>query len=198
LATKQVAQPASDEPATKDQADLIARFAAGDRAAFTSLVRIWEHRLLTIAYRVVGNLHDAEEVRQTVLVKLARSPQKLPDASRFAGWLRRCTVNEAISCLRRRRSDDPKRAPLDDTLADRSPSPAEGAIGAEQSKRLLQAISRLDPDLRGLVSLRFDEGLTIREIAEVVQRPPMTVHSQLMRAIGQLRLLLRPGHRQET
>jgi RNA polymerase sigma-70 factor (ECF subfamily) len=159
---------------------------------------MWEHRLLTISYRVVGNLQDAEEVRQTVLMKLAQSPHRLPDPARFAGWLQRCIVNEALSWLRRRRSDTRRRAPFDDTLADRSVSPAEKAIGSEQSKRLLQALSQLDPDLRALVSLRFDEGLTIREIAEVVQRPPMTVHSQLMRAIGQLRWLLTSGGQQET
>ena len=84
----------------------------GDNAAFTTLVRMWEQRLLTTAYRVVGDLSDAEEVRQTVLVKLAQSPQTLPNSSRFSGWLRRCVVNEAISLLRRRGAEANRREPF--------------------------------------------------------------------------------------
>ena len=69
-----MAQSVSDEPSSEDQTRLVQQFCLGDRSAFAALVQIWEHRLLTIAYRVVGNLHDAEEVRQNVLLKLAQSP----------------------------------------------------------------------------------------------------------------------------
>ncbi len=175
---------------TEEQTKLVEQFRLGDRAAFTALVRMWEQRLLTMAYRVVGNLPDAEEVRQTVLVKLAQSPKRLPDSSRFSGWLRRCVVNEAISWLRRRGAEANRREPFDDTLAGRSPSPAERAIANERSQQLQQALQQIDPDLCVLLSLRFDEGLSIRAIAEEMERPPMTVHSQITRAIGQLRQLL--------
>ena len=174
----------------EEQTKLVEQFRLGDRAAFTSLVRMWEQRLLTMAYRVVGNLPDAEEVRQAVLIKLAQSPQLLPESSRFASWLRRCVVNEAISWLRRRSAEAIRMEPLDDTLARRSPSPAERAIAAECSQQLQQALQQIDPDLRVLLSLRFDEGLSIRAIAEVMESPPMTVHSQITRAVGQLRQLL--------
>ncbi len=180
----------SVEPAADEQAKLVEQFRLGDREAFTALVRMWEQRLLTMAYRVVGNLPDAEEVRQTVLVKLAQSPKRLPDSSRFSGWLRRCVVNEAISWLRRRGAEANRREPFDDTLAGRSPSPAERAIANERSQQLQQALQQIDPDLCVLLSLRFDEGLSIRAIAEEMERPPMTVHSQITRAIGQLRQLL--------
>jgi RNA polymerase sigma-70 factor (ECF subfamily) len=179
-----------DDRSLEAQTRLVEQFRRGDRSALVALVRMWEHRLLVIAYRVVGNLADAEEVRQAVLVKLAQSPAKLPEASRFAGWLRRCVVNEAIDWLRRRRSEAGRSEPFDDTLACRSPSPPEQAMAAERSQRLLQAMSRLDPDSRALLALRFDEGLTIRAIAEALERPPMTVHSQITRAVGQLRRLL--------
>jgi len=182
----------------EEQTKLVEQFRLGDRAAFTALVRMWEQRLLTMAYRVVGNLPDAEEVRQTVLVKLAQSPQRLPDSSRFAGWLRRCVVNEAISWLRRRGAEANRTEPFDDTLARRSPSPAERAIAAERSQQLRQALQQIDPDLRVLLSLRFDERLSIRAIAEVMERPPMTVHSQIMRAVGQLRQLLASNSKPEA
>ncbi len=188
----------SVEPAADEQAKLVEQFRLGDREAFTALVRMWEQRLLTMAYRVVGNLPDAEEVRQTVLVKLAHSTQRLPDSSRFAGWLRRCVVNESISWLRRRSAEAIRTEPLDDTLARRSPSPAERAIAAECSQQLQQALQQIDPDLRVLLSLRFDEGLSIRAIAEVMERPTMTVHSQITRAVAQLRQLLASNGKPES
>jgi RNA polymerase sigma-70 factor (ECF subfamily) len=188
----------SDQGPAEEQTKLVEQFRSGDRVAFTALVRMWEQRLLTIAYRVVGNLPDAEEIRQTVLIKLAQSPQKLPDSSRFAGWLRRCVVNEAISWLRRRDAEANRTEPFDDTLGRRSPSPDERAIATEQSQQLRQALQQIDPDLCVLLSLRFDEGLSIRAIAEVMERPPMTVHSQITRAIGQLRQLLASTSRSEA
>ena len=148
MTKERVALRVSDEPSLAEQATLVERFRSGDRAAITALVRMWEQRLLTIAYRVVSNLPDAEEVRQTVLVRLAQSPQKLPDASRFAGWLRRCVINEAISWLRRRDAETKRQEPFDDALPSRVLSPTDQAIAAERSRRLRRALRQLDPDLR--------------------------------------------------
>jgi RNA polymerase sigma-70 factor (ECF subfamily) len=179
-------QSVTDEPDI-DQARLVERFCLGDRSAFADLVRIWEHRLLTIAYRVVGNVHDAEEVRQAVLLKMAQSLPKLDEPARFPGWLRRCVVNEAVTWLRRRGTETKHRAVFDAAGPDTGPTPPEQAVAAERSQRLHQAIARLAPDARAMLSLRFDEGMTIRQIAETLERPPMTVHGQIAKAVGQLR-----------
>jgi RNA polymerase sigma-70 factor, ECF subfamily len=188
LATKAgVAQPVSDEPSPEEQTRLAQRCCLGDRSAFAALVTIWEHRLLTIAYRVVGSVHDAEEVRQIVLLKLAKSPPKLDDPSRFAGWLRRCAVNEAVTWLRHRHSETRRRETFDGVGLDVRPTPPERAAAAERSQRLQEALRELDPEWRAMLSLRFDEGMTIRQIAETLERPPMTVHGQIARALERLR-----------
>lgn len=188
MATRsQAVQSVSSEPGSEEQTRLVQQYCLGDRSAFAALVQIWEQRLLTIAYRVVGNVHDAEEVRQIVLLKLAQSLPKLDDPARFAGWLRRCVVNEAVTWLRRRNSETKRRETFDDTGADALPTPPELALAAERSQRLQHALGRLDPDSRAMLSLRFDESLTIRQIAEVMGRPPMTVHGQIARAVEQLR-----------
>jgi RNA polymerase sigma-70 factor, ECF subfamily len=191
LTTKmQAAHPSVDIYGDEDQAAIVRRFCRGDRSAFGPLVRQWEHRLLTLAYRVVGNLHDAEEVRQIVLMKLAASAEKIAEPDRFAGWLRRSTVNEAIDWLRSRGSEIKRRKTFDDAVSSAAPSPAEQVSAAERSERLQEALGQLEPDDRAMVSLRFDEGMTIRQIAEVVNKPPMTVHSRIARAVGRLRPLL--------
>jgi RNA polymerase sigma-70 factor (ECF subfamily) len=143
-----------------------------------------------MAYRVVGNLQDAEDVRQIVLLKLAGAAGQIADPARFSGWVRRCTVNEAVSWLRGRRGEAKRRKTFDEAVASEQPPPPEAAMIAEQTQRLQQALNKLESDDRALVSLRFDEGMTIRHIAETLEKPPMTVHSQLDRAVGRLRRLL--------
>ncbi len=188
LATEpHAAQSPDNQHLPEDTIRLVRQFCQGDHASLASLVRVWEHRLLTVAFRVVGNLHDAEEVRQIVLLKLVQSPPKLDDPARFAGWLRRCAINESITWLRRRNAETNRREPFGDTGDDRSPTPPEQALAAERSQRLQRALHMLDPDQRAMLSLRFDEGLTIRQIAETLEKPPMTVHSQIARAVDQLR-----------
>ncbi len=190
-----VAESDSGEDISEAQALLAQQMCLGDRSAFAALVRIWEQRVLTIAYRIVGNLQDAEDVRQIVFLKLAQSRDQLRDPARFAGWLRRCTVNEAITWLRRRQLQAKGERDLVEEVASMSPSPPEQAAADEQSGHLHAALRKLDVDSRALLSLRFDECLTIRQIADVVEKAPMTVHSQIERAIGQLRRLLRPDSR---
>jgi RNA polymerase sigma-70 factor, ECF subfamily len=192
LATKtQAVQPASGGDA-EDQAELVRQFCRGDRSALAALVRLWEHRLLTIALRVVGNLHDAEEVRQLVLLRLVNSAGRQIDPDRFSGWIRRCTVNEAITWLRRHGTEANRRKAFDETAAGPAVLPADRVLAAEQTRLLQAALTELSPELRALVTLRFDEGLTIRQIAETVEKPPMTVHSQIVRAVDQLRQRLGP------
>jgi RNA polymerase sigma-70 factor, ECF subfamily len=184
--TTEAAQPPR-EPCGEDPSAVVRRFCRGDRTALAALVRLWEHRLLTIAYRVVGNLHDAEDVRQMVLLKLATTSDRPDDPERFAGWLRRCVVNESISWIRGRRPETRRRETFDEGVAATGPSPSEEAAAAERSRRLQAALDQLEPDARVLLSLRFDEGMTIRQIGEAVGRSPMTVHGQINRAVRRLR-----------
>ena len=182
-------RPAQFRRATR----LVQQFCLGDRSALAAIVQIWEHRLLTIAYRVVGNVHDAEEVRQIVLLKLAQSLPKLDDPARFAGWLRRCAVNQAITWLRRRNSETQRRETSDDARADarrRRPHrrwPPNDRNGCNRG-------SAGSTQTRGHALLRFDQGLTIRQIAGVLEKPPLTVHSRIAKALGKLREQLGADH----
>ncbi len=142
-----MARSDSGEQSAGDETTLARQFCLGDESAFAPLVHIWEHRLLTIAYRVVGNVHDAEEVRQNVLLKLVQSPNRLPESAHFAGWLRRCIVNEAITWLRRRGAEAAwNRRNAVEAIACQSSSPLQEALAAERSRRLLHAISQREKD----------------------------------------------------
>jgi RNA polymerase sigma-70 factor (ECF subfamily) len=176
---------------SESDAELIARFQAGDRSAFAALVRRWEGPLVRIAYRITGDLAEAEDLRQRVLLRLLESPGSVRRPERVAAWVRRAIVIHALTALRRRR----RRERLDRWFGERAPAvdaaqPADVVIAGDQAQRLAEALLRLDPRERTLLSLRFDEDLTFSEIAAALSQPVTTVKSRVARAIERLRALL--------
>lgn len=167
------------------------RFRQGDRPAFAELVHRWESALGSIAYRITHDAATAEDVRQTVFLQLLKSQGDLRKPEQVAVWLRRCVLNVALTEVRRRSTH--RRASM--TLArDHSDvadaQPGEAMAAAEEAALLRNALMDLEPDQRALLSLRFDEGLTFREIADTVGRPVSTVKSQICAAIRRLRTML--------
>jgi RNA polymerase sigma-70 factor, ECF subfamily len=167
---------------------LVDRCRSGDLTSWEALARRWDQSLLSIAYRILGSVHDAEEVRQRVFLRMLGRPEQLPSPDAFAAWIRRTTVNEAITHFRRQDRDGRARQHACDTFRNRSvPEPADGVCAREERGRLESALGNLDPQERSIVSLRFDENLTFREIAEVLEEPASTVKSKFQRAIAKLR-----------
>lgn len=156
------------------------------------LVRRWEDSVYRIAYRVTGDAAAAQDIQQAVFLRLLERPEAIRRADRFGAWLKRAVVNESISVLRRRRrrfragteSADP------DDCADPGQGPEELFVEAEETRRLGEALARLAPEDRALLALRFDEDLTFREIATVLERPVSTVKSQIQKAITRLRRVM--------
>lgn len=167
--------------------ELIERFRRGDAAAFTLLVRRWEAPVHRIAWRITGDAAEAEDVRQTVFLRLLEDPWSLRDAARFGAWIRRCAVNAAINAAARRArirgaGPDPS---LD--VRESEEDPAERAAAREEAERLSAALAGLPPAERALLALRFDEDLTFEEIAAVIGRPASTIKSRVGKAVGKLR-----------
>ena len=166
---------------------LIDQARRGDQGAFESIVRCYEHSALTTAFRIVGQQNDAEDVRQTVFVKLWKAPSRMPIEG-FEAWLKRCVINESITYLRKR-----KRERKRDIAAQQSNTVTNDALQSEELEMLQNAMESLAPELRAIVSLRFDDRLTIREMASVLQQSPSTVQSKLQRCLSVLRSAMQSG-----
>ena len=170
---------------------LLSDYRQGDRSALVAIVERHEIRLARIAYRITGCRHEAEDVRHAVFVRFLQSIERTAEVERIGAWLTRCTVNEAVTRMRKRSrhvrviSDLAQlaRASTDSSLMTR-------LLREESDEHLTAALAKLSPDDRALLSLRFDEDLTFRGIAEVLERPASTVKSQMSQAISRLRELL--------
>ena len=171
--------------------ELIARLNGGDQTAFTALVRRWEGPLVRIAYRITGDLAEAEDVRQRVLLKVLESSGAARTRTVRGVDASRRSQHRAISAIRRRK----RREGLFKRLRHRTATldeshPGARVIADDQARLLADALLCLEPDARALLALRFDLDLTFHEIAAALGQPPSTVKSRLARAISRLRTLL--------
>lgn len=173
--------------------DLVAHARAGDRSAQKELANRWQQSVYRMAWRVLGSDSAAEDVRQTVFLRMIERPETLPDSTKFASWIRRCTINAAISFLRRQQLWTTSE--LTANQSSDSISPEEQAAEKEEVKRLREVLKTLTPEERAVLTLRFDEDLSFPEIAEILERPASTIKSQYARLLKRLHSSLQDSFR---
>jgi len=155
--------------ATDADGAMIARFLAGDRAAFDSLFWKYQDYVYNIVHGIVGSAEDARDVTQEVFVQVYRSLPKFRRGSRFATWLYRIAVNRAVDCARATRGK--KGLPLDETLkasADPDQNPLLAATRRVDEDAVQQILMLLPVQHRNVLVLRYFQGLSVEELAEVV------------------------------
>lgn len=137
-------------------------------------------------YHRLGNKALAEDLTAEVFVRYIRSQQS-PD--NLVAYLYRCAHNLIVDYLRTRPQD---LVPLDDRLELGSGDPAKMAEVEAERRCLRRAISRLTPDQQQVIVLKFVEGFSNKEIANVLDRPEGAVKALQHRALVNLRNLLAP------
>jgi len=180
-------------------ADLICRARSGDDTAYHEIVNIHAHYLYRLAFSLVGNAADAEDVLQETFSGLLRSLKKFEQRSTLKTWLTRLVVNQSAKCHRYRGRH--KMASLDElsenggALSGRTAASSQPALDSVSASDLrLDVMAKLDalaPDYRRVVVLREMQGLSYDEIAEVLGVPIGTVESRLFRARQELKELLK-------
>lgn len=173
-----------------DERRLLQKAQEGDRKAFEALVALHSRRVYNLALGYTGRHHDAEEIAQTVFVKVWKALPQFRGASAFSTWLYRLTLNACTDHYRRERKrrgdlslDDPDLAPIRDA----APSPEEIVIQREEKAILRKALAELPEQHRVILILREMDGLDYQEIAQVLEIQVGTVKSRLARARRALR-----------
>jgi RNA polymerase sigma-70 factor (ECF subfamily) len=177
-----------ETPAATDEQDrtLVKRYLEGQRDAASGLVDRYQKRLFNVAFRMLGNVQDAEDVTQTVFLNAFLKLRTYDPRYRFFSWIYRMTVNESLNTLKRRNRVV--------ALEDESGIPAPGAgpdREAEVEDRVGKALMWLNPDDRAVVVLKHFMSFSYQEIADVLEIPVKTVKSRLFTARVRLGLTLR-------
>jgi RNA polymerase sigma-70 factor (ECF subfamily) len=192
--------PSSPSPFSTADRDLVTRAAAGEERAIAGLYDRYGQVLYAVAYRIVGERADAEEV---VLDAFAQAWREAPrfEASRgsVAGWLTMIARSRALDLVRARSRRDRitttaasarPDAPL--AMGERRPDPAAGIDHAERRREVRQALDSLSAPQRQAIELAYYEGLSQSEIAERLEEPLGTIKTRIRLGMQRLREALRP------
>lgn len=128
----------------------------------------WAHqqRVLRAAYRITGNLADAEDVAQTVFIRLAASPHET--IANPESYLYRAAINGALDLVRRRKSELALDAAAEAVASSPESSPEKQLSSRELGQWLRNALARVAPVEAEMFVLRFVEGRDNREIAQML------------------------------
>lgn len=179
--------------------ELVARAREGSAAAWEALVREHQQAVYRLAYLILGNAHEAEDVAQEAFLRAFRALDRFDPARQLRPWLLQITANAARN---HRRSAGRYLAALQ-RLVQTAPEPARTFAGSSvaqlDAEALWQAVRRLSRADQEIIYLRYFLDLSEAETVSVLGVPPGTAKSRLHRALGRLRAVVErefPGLRE--
>ena len=180
--------------------ELVRAAKGGDLVAFEELVTRHERRVYSLAFRMLQNSHDAEDVTQQAFVSAIEHLGQFREEASFATWLYRIATFAALKVIRKRKGldtvsleaatepqEDYDSVPHPEYIADWRQSPVQLVERNETQRLLDEALARLDEKHRLVFLLRDVEGLSIAETAAALNLSEPNVKMRLLRARLQLR-----------
>ena len=181
-------------PPRMADAELDRRWLRGDPGAFEEAHGRYRSRLEAVAYRIVGNHSDAEDVVQGVFQVLPQAAYR--GSASLWSYLYRAAVNTSVNLLRsRKRRDGLSREATAQALTLGTPAasnPETQVFEAEVLSAVAKALLQVKPQHRRVLVLRINHGLSNTEIAERENIPLATVGTWLRRGREELREMLQP------
>lgn len=166
---------------------LVARARGGDESAFGKLVEQLQNRIFAVAYGVVGNRQDAEDIAQDTFLKAYSSIKKLKKEDSFYSWLVRIAINTSINY--KKANNIARTVPIEGVPepAFQGETPDSYIEKRGESEQIQEILANLPPESRAVLVLREVEGLGYEEIADMLGVPLGTVRSRIHYAREKLR-----------
>ncbi len=181
--------PGERPTADPAEAELVRRARRRDDAAWETLVGRHQEPVFRLAYLILGDAAEAEDVAQEAFVRAMLALTRFDEARPLRPWLLSITANLARN---RRRGLGRYWAAVQRAFAGepRPTHPPPDRTPASDARRLRQAVERLRPEARDVVYLRYFLGLSELETAATLDIPPGTAKSRHSRALAQLRAII--------
>lgn len=173
---------------------LVRRLKQSDERAFQEMVRLYQHKVFNLVFRMIGNREEAEDVAQEVFVTVFKAIDSFRGDSKFSTWLYRIAANQCknrIKYLGRRSyqhtgqledSEAQIHAAQPSLLQPHTDGPEQVLQGRQMEALLQEGIALLEEEHRTLLVLRDVEELSYHEIASITGLPEGTVKSRIHRA----------------
>ncbi len=171
----------------------------GNLLAFETLVKRYDRHVMQLAYSMVGNAEDAEDIYQEVFVRVYRSLARFQFKSEFSTWLYRVVVNYCINFQKKKQRTRMYSIDKNDyedqhwkvTLPGKEKNPEDNTINLELSCEIEAAMDQLPAKQKMVFVLRHFHGHKLREIAALMGCTEGTVKSYLFRATQKMQMLLK-------
>ena len=180
--------PVASAPAAMDAAErtMVAAALAGDDDAFEKAIRTYSRRIYVVAYAIMQDVSEAEDIVQETFLKAHHQRGKLREPEKFPAWLLTVARNAARDRLRRRRpqaDEETFHTLVDPTAA----TPGSAMEQEEHQAHLRRALATLPEEHRTALTLRYLEGLDYRAIETTMGLSNGALRGILGRALGTLR-----------
>jgi len=180
---------------------LVAKSKRGDRRAFGKLVKKYQNKVLYLAYDLIGNYVDAQDVAQNVFLQAFQKIAYFRDEATFSTWIYKITTNASIDFQRsrkRRKSlfiDQPKYEEQQKLSIENIEDPyqsVEKQIENSDLKNLVaKVVEELSPQQKAAFVLKYFHDKSTEEIAKIINCDPVTVRGHILRATTKLRKKLK-------
>lgn len=181
------------------EASLIEQSKAGDIDSFEQLIAAHQKKAFNIAYRILGNLEDANDVTQEALIKAYRGIINFNGKSSFSTWLYTIVNNACIDFIRKNRKTnvtyldreyETEEGSYKVQVYSNEESPEELFEKKEVQKLVHESINRLSYEHRRIIVLRDIQQFSYQEIAQILNCSEGTVKSRINRARSNLKMLI--------
>ncbi len=184
----------------KTDFEIINRARSGDRTAFGELVRMYQKKVYQLAWNLTGNHQDADDLAQETFIKAYHSIGKFRMESEFKTWIYRIMINTHID--KKRKKSIPALSLLINTSAENDTRPQDTADplpdnnpenhieAVDLNKHITRAMKVLSAREKHAFVLKHYQGLSIKEISDIIKTTEGTVKSMLFRSVQKMQKAL--------
>lgn len=174
----------------------------GDRRAFAELVELYKDKLYHLAYRMLNQSHEAEDVVQETFLRVYTNLHRYDETQKFSTWIYRIATNLCIDRLRKRKANYSLDAEMPDgegadwysLLPSDQATPESEVVLSEMQGHIRAAIETLPEKYKSVVILRYLHDMSLQEIGDVLGMPVTTVKTRVHRGREFLRKKLEPEY----
>jgi len=170
----------------KIEAEIVARVLKGDRQAYALLVEEYKSPIYNLAYRMTGNLEDADDLTQETFIRAYQYLWRYDPRKKFFTWLYTIAFNLIKNHFKKNKKEKFSEELGASLLADRNHSPEERLI---KDQEISSHLLRLEEELSALLIMKYQQELSFEEIAEITGKSLSAVKMRIYRGLEKLREL---------
>ena len=185
----------------QDDNYLVEKAKKGDKVAFEQLVTRYDRLVLNIAYSYRNSKDDADDIYQEVFMRVFRGLKNFQSRSKFSTWLYRITINVCIEFRRKQKvhghesfhenEESENNYSIESTL-DSGEKTDKKILENETASLILKEVNKLPQQLKMAFTLKYYQGLKIKEISNMMNCTEGTIKSYLFTSSRKLRENLKP------